>query len=85
MGACFFSCEKSGQEKYSIGFSQCTSISDWRKSMNYSMRIQASVYSNVDLELLDSEDSATKQIEDIVAWPHLPQRIEAVALGIHHD
>lgn len=65
MSTCFFSCEKAGQEKYSIGFSQCTSISDWRKSMNYSMRIQASVYSNVDLELLDSEDSASKQIEDI--------------------
>ena len=59
------SCEKNQSNLIEIGFSQCTSNSNWRKSMNYSMQVQASVYSNVELSIYDSEDSPEKQIKDI--------------------
>ena len=63
---CFFlSCSYKGSDKIRIGFSQCTSNADWRKSMNYSMKVQASVYSNVDLSIYDGQDDPQNQIADV--------------------
>ncbi|WP_373057965.1 substrate-binding domain-containing protein [Zunongwangia sp. H14] len=60
------SCNKEQEtDKIKIGFSQCTSNSNWRKSMNYSMKVQASVHSNVDLSIYDGNDNPENQIHDI--------------------
>lgn len=59
------SCTTKEKNTYKIGFSQCTSNSDWRKDMNYSMKVEASVHSNVALTIRDSKDDPQQQILDI--------------------
>jgi signal transduction histidine kinase/AraC-like DNA-binding protein/CRISPR/Cas system-associated endoribonuclease Cas2 len=59
------SCSKENSDKIRIGFSQCSSDSNWRKNMNHSMQVQASVYPNVQLSIYNGEGSAQKQIKDI--------------------
>lgn len=59
------SCTARKKNIYKIGFSQCTSNADWRKNMNYSMKVEASVHSNVVLTILDSKDTPQQQIRDI--------------------
>ncbi|GAA4300831.1 hybrid sensor histidine kinase/response regulator transcription factor [Aestuariibaculum suncheonense] len=48
-----------------VGFSQTGFADDWRKAMNQSMLIQAAFNSNIELNILDGEDSVEKQIKDI--------------------
>jgi ABC-type sugar transport system substrate-binding protein len=50
------SCAYREKNIYKIGFSQCTSNADWRKDMNYSMKVEASVHSNVALTIRDGKD-----------------------------
>ena len=59
------SCTSKEESIYKIGFSQCTSNADWRKDMNYSMQVEASVHSNVALTITDSKDDPQQQIRDI--------------------
>ncbi|MEH6408026.1 MAG: substrate-binding domain-containing protein, partial [Leeuwenhoekiella sp.] len=59
-------CSKNNKDQnYLIGFSQCTSNAEWRKDMNYSMKVEASVHSNVSLTIRDSKDDPEQQIRDI--------------------
>ena len=63
----FWSCKESGKksDKIVIGFSQGLGNHPWRESMNHSMEIQASLHSEVQLEIQKADGSAEKQIRDI--------------------
>lgn len=54
-----------GDSKIKIGFSQGLGGHPWRSAMNYSMEIQASLHSEVDLTILKAEDVVENQINDI--------------------
>lgn len=63
LSACNDVSEKS--DKISIGFSQGLGNHPWRQSMNHSMAIQASLHSEVDLNISKADGSIKKQINDI--------------------
>ncbi|RVT77373.1 helix-turn-helix domain-containing protein [Flavobacterium sufflavum] len=52
--------------KISIGFSQSISEDDsWRKTMDNTMRVEASLHPEIDLTIYNANNSTEKQIEDI--------------------
>ena len=63
----FSSCKESQKtsDKISIGFSQGLGNHPWRLAMNHSMEIQASLHSEVELDIQKAESSVNKQIQDI--------------------
>ncbi len=62
----FFSCQrKFDNQKIRIGFSQAMTNDDWRRSMNNSMRLQASLNPKIDLVIKDANYGVMRQIEDI--------------------
>ncbi|MBC9796118.1 substrate-binding domain-containing protein [Sinomicrobium weinanense] len=62
-----FSCTglRKEKDKIKIGFSQGMTTDDWRKQMNKSMRLEASLHDDVDLAILDADDDVEKQLTDI--------------------
>ena len=64
---CFlFSCKKgSNEDQIRIGFSQAMTKDDWRRSMNNSMQLQASLYPNIVLTIQDANYEIQKQIDQI--------------------
>lgn len=60
-------CKEKGQklDQVVIGFSQGLGNHPWREAMNHSMEIQASLHSNVKLEISKADGSVKKQIADI--------------------
>ncbi|RNL84689.1 helix-turn-helix domain-containing protein [Sinomicrobium pectinilyticum] len=61
-----FSCSGlKDKDRIKIGFSQGMTTDDWRKQMNKSMRLEASLHDNVELTILDADDNVEKQVEDI--------------------
>ncbi len=66
----FISCSIENEEtKHKIGFSQCISIDDWRKSMDYEMKVEASLYSEIDLTIFQADgdvDTQKLQIESMI-------------------
>ena len=67
----FLSCsEKKDDGEIRIGFSQAMTNDDWRRSMNNSMRLQASMSPEIDLQIRDANyDVLTqiKQIDELIA------------------
>ncbi len=63
----FSSCKKSQKtsDKITIGFSQGLGNHPWRLAMNHSMEIQASLHSEVELNIQKAESSVNKQVQDI--------------------
>jgi signal transduction histidine kinase/DNA-binding response OmpR family regulator len=55
----------SSKEKYKIGFSQCTTGDDWRKSMHREMMIELAFYPDFELIIKDANDNSDQQINDI--------------------
>jgi len=51
--------------KVSIGFSQCIDHDIWRKSMDHSMEVEASLHPEVHLTIYNANRNAKKQISDI--------------------
>ena len=51
--------------KISIGFSQCIDNDIWRKSMDHSMEVEASLHPEVQLTIYNANRKAKKQISDI--------------------
>jgi ABC-type sugar transport system substrate-binding protein/DNA-binding response OmpR family regulator len=51
--------------KISIGFSQCIDNDIWRKSMDHSMEVEASLHPEVHLTIYNANRKAKKQISDI--------------------
>ncbi|MFV8325920.1 substrate-binding domain-containing protein [Flavobacterium sp. ZS1P14] len=63
-----FSCNSNDNSKktISIGFSQSISEDDsWRKSMDNTVKIEASLHPEIDLTIYNANSSTKKQIEDI--------------------
>lgn len=58
-------CGLSAKEKYTIGFSQCTTGDDWRKSMHREMMIELAFYPDFELIIKDANDNNEQQIKDI--------------------
>lgn len=64
----FLACKQTtnnGDSKIKIGFSQGLGGHPWRSAMNYSMEIQASLHSEVELTILKANDILENQIKDI--------------------
>lgn len=59
------SCSKDEGQRFTIGFAQTGLNDEWRRAMNQSMRIQASMHPNIDLVILDGEDNIENQAKDI--------------------
>ena len=61
-----FSCQSEKEkEVYRIGFSQAMTTDNWRKAMNREMEVEASMHSNISLEIKDAENDVEKQIAQI--------------------
>ena len=61
----FVSCKQKQEDKIKVGFSQAMTTDDWRKQMNSSMKIEASLRPEVNLDISDANNNIQKQIEDI--------------------
>lgn len=59
------SCKQKQGDKIKVGFSQAMTTDDWRKQMNSSIKIEASLRPEVDLTIKDANNNVGKQIEDI--------------------
>ncbi|MBS7254101.1 substrate-binding domain-containing protein [Flavobacterium branchiicola] len=59
------SCKQKQGDKIKVGFSQAMTTDDWRKQMNSSIKIEASLHPEVDLRIKDANNNVEKQIEDI--------------------
>jgi ABC-type sugar transport system substrate-binding protein/DNA-binding response OmpR family regulator/nitrogen-specific signal transduction histidine kinase len=59
------SCRQKQGNKVKVGFSQAMTTDDWRKQMNSSIKIEASLRPEVDLYISDANNNIEKQIEDI--------------------
>lgn len=59
------SCKQEQGSKIKVGFSQAMTTDDWRKQMNSSIKIEASLRPEVDLTITDANNNVEKQIEDI--------------------
>jgi len=62
-----FSCIKDDESNHriKIGFSQCISGDQWRVAMDYSMKLEASIYPNVDLTIYNANRDSETQIQQI--------------------
>lgn len=54
-----------GQKTFKIGFSQCQSGDEWRKTMLEEMKRELSFHENVEFIYLDAEGDSKKQLEQI--------------------
>lgn len=63
----FISCKTTNKDenKINIGFSQCISTDEWRKDMDHSMIVEASLNPNIDLTIKNAKRNTQKQIEQI--------------------
>src|SRR6478736_7632666 len=59
------SCKQKSGNKIKIGFSQAMTTDDWRKQMNNSIKVEASLRPEVNLTIRDANNNVNKQIEDI--------------------
>lgn len=61
------SCEVNNKqvETYNIGFSQAMTTDDWRKEMNRTMNVEASMHVGVDLQIKDAQNDVPRQIAQI--------------------
>ncbi len=59
------SCKEKQGDKIKVGFSQAMTTDDWRKQMNSSIKIEASLRPEVDLTIKDANNNVSRQIEDI--------------------
>ena len=59
------SCKQKPGDKINVGFSQAMTTDDWRKQMNSSIKIEASLRPEVNLTISDATNSVQKQIDDI--------------------
>lgn len=59
------SCKQKSGNKIKVGFSQAMTTDDWRKQMNSSIKVEASLRPEVNLTIRDANNNVDKQIEDI--------------------
>lgn len=63
--ALLYGCSSSDEEKIRIGFAQAMSTDDWRKNMNTSMEVEASLHDNVELTITDAGNDDAKQVQAV--------------------
>jgi ABC-type sugar transport system substrate-binding protein len=56
---------ESGNRKFLIGFSQCTTADAWRRSMDQEMQNELLYYPDLQLLIKDAENNSKKQVNDI--------------------
>ncbi len=56
---------RNGEDKFLIGFSQCTTADAWRKSMDQEMQNELLYFPNLQLLIKDAKNSSKKQVDDI--------------------
>ncbi|HJS01744.1 MAG TPA: substrate-binding domain-containing protein, partial [Flavobacterium sp.] len=61
----FVSCKNEQSDKIKIGFSQAMTTDDWRKQMNSSIQVEASLRPDISLVVSDANNNVKKQIADI--------------------
>lgn len=59
------SCEEVHENRYRIGFANCFDNDLWRKSMVNSMRVEAALNSEIDLEIFEADIDAKLQIANV--------------------
>ena len=65
----FLSCSQENEnEKYIIGFSQAMTTDNWRREMNKSMQLEASLHPEIILEIKDAENSIDRQVNQIESF-----------------
>lgn len=57
--------KQNGEKKIRIGFSQAMTTDEWRRQMNQSMLVEASLHPETDLVIRDAHNSVAQQISDI--------------------
>jgi len=57
--------QETGSRIYKIGFSQCTNLDLWRKTMFLEMQNELISYPTLELNIKDAQNSSEKQINDI--------------------
>lgn len=72
-------CVDTNSEKITIGFSQCVSNDLWRQEMNKSMQIQADLFDNVNLEILDANSNVNLQAEQIQQF--IDKNVDAIIVS----
>ncbi len=65
LGGCSKDFSPDKNKKYFVGFSQCVSNDLWRQSMNYEIKLEASLHPEIELLILDGQSNNQKQINDI--------------------
>ncbi len=61
-----FSCNKlKDDKKFKVGFSQCISKDDWRKSMDHEMKVEASLNAEIDLTIFQANGDIELQKSQI--------------------
>ncbi len=74
------SCDKpSDKSKINIGFSQCIKTDEWRKDMDHSMIIEASLNPNIKLSIKNANRNTQNQIEQIEEFINESQDIIIVS------
>lgn len=72
-------CVYTNSEKITIGFSQCVSNDLWRQEMNKSMQIQADLFDDVYLEILDANGNAALQSKQIQQF--IDKKVDAIIVS----
>lgn len=72
-------CVYTNSEKITIGFSQCVSNDLWRQEMNKSMQIQADLFDDVYLEILDANGNAALQSKQIQHF--IDKKVDAIIVS----
>ncbi|WP_348800029.1 substrate-binding domain-containing protein [Flavobacterium adhaerens] len=73
------SCKQEQGNKIKVGFSQAMTTDDWRKQMNSSLKIEASLRPEVDLTIADANNNVEKQIEDIERF--ISKRVDVIIIS----
>lgn len=60
-----FACSNTSKKKYKIGFSQCISTDEWRKSMDHEMQVEASLNAEIDFTIFQANGNIELQKSQI--------------------
>jgi len=71
--------DKKEQKTVRIGFSQAMSTDEWRRQMNKSMQVEASLHPEVQLEISDANNSISDQIQDIEKF--INKRVDVIIVS----
>ncbi len=75
-----FSCGPPPQdEQYTIGFAQAMTTDNWRRDMNKSMQVEASMHPEFNLEIKDANNNVERQIKQIEEF--IAERVDVLVVS----